>query len=282
MLNIKTIKQLRADIKRWRMAGESIAFVPTMGNLHAGHLQLVQAAKHQADRVVVSIFVNPTQFNEQDDFTNYPRTADADVEKLQSAGVAMLYMPEREEMYPAEVLTKVSVRAVTETHCGASRPGHFDGVATVVCKLFNIVQPDMAFFGEKDFQQLLVIRTMVADLNCPVEIIAIPTFRETDGLAMSSRNSHLSKEERQQGAYLYQILNSAKQAVLQQQENYSEIEKASLQALSEVGFNPDYFSLCRRSDLQTAANGDTQLIILAAARLGRTRLIDNIQLELGL
>lgn len=280
MLNIKTIKQLRADIKRWRMAGESIAFVPTMGNLHAGHLQLVQTAKQQADRVVVSIFVNPTQFNEQDDFTNYPRTIDADVEKLQSAGVAMLYMPEREEMYSCEVHTKVSVRTVTEIHCGASRPGHFDGVATVVCKLFNIVQPDKAFFGEKDFQQLLVIRTMVADLNCPVDIIGIATFRETDGLAMSSRNNHLTKEEWRQGAYLYQTLCSAKQAVLEQQASFAEIEKTSLQALSEKGFIPDYFSICRRHDLRAAAIGDTQLIILAAARLGSTRLIDNIQLEL--
>ena len=282
MLSIKTILQLRAEIWRWRLAGESIAFVPTMGNLHAGHLQLVKAAKQQADRVVVSIFVNPTQFNEQADFTNYPRTEPADRDQLQSAGIDMLYMPERETMYPAEMLTKVSVTQVSEKHCGAARPGHFDGVATVVCKLFNMVQPDKAFFGEKDFQQLLVIRTMVADLNVPVEIIAVPTQRETDGLAMSSRNTHLSKIQRQQAGQLYQALCQARQAVLEQQTSFAEIEKTSLQVLSDQGFKPDYFAICRQRDLQAAASGDKQLIILTAARLGNTRLIDNIQIDLSL
>ena len=283
MLSINTIKQLRAEIKLWRLAGDSIAFVPTMGNLHVGHIQLVQAAKQQADRVVVSIFVNPTQFNEQADFTNYPRTETADREQLQSAGIDMLYLPERETMYPAEMLTKVSVSQVSERHCGAARPGHFDGVATVVCKLFNMVQPDKAFFGEKDFQQLLVIRTMVADLNVPVEIIAVPTQRETDGLAMSSRNTHLNKEQRQQAGQLFQTLCLARQAVLEQQISFAEIEKTSLQVLSDQGFKPDYFTICRQRDLQAAASGgDKQLIILTAARLGNTRLIDNIQIDLSI
>lgn len=282
MLCINNIKPLRVQIKQWRMAGECIAFVPTMGNLHAGHLQLVKAAKAQADRVVVSIFVNPTQFNEQDDFANYPRTEEADLEKLQSAGIDLLYMPERKEMYPAEMLTKVSVSQVSEEHCGAARPRHFDGVATVVTKLFNIVQPDKAFFGEKDFQQLMVIRAMVADLDSPVDIIAVATFREPDGLAMSSRNTHLSEAQRQQAVQLYQALCLAKQAVLEQQTSFAEIEQSYLQILSEQGFKPDYFSICRRRDLKSATSKDTQLIILAAARLGNTRLIDNIQLDIDL
>lgn len=270
------------QIKQWRMAGECIAFVPTMGNLHTGHLQLIKAAKAQADWVVVSIFVNPTQFNEQDDFANYPRTQEADLKKLQSAGIDLLYMPKQEEMYPTEILTRVSVSQVSEEHCGAARLGHFDGVATVVTKLFNIIQPDKAFFGEKDFQQLMVIRAMVADLNSPVDIIAVATFREPDGLAMSSRNTHLSEVQRQQAVQLYQALCSAKQAVLEQQTDFAEIEQSYLLVLSKQGFKPDYFSICRRSDLKVATNKDAQLIILAAARLGNTRLIDNIQLELNI
>ncbi|WP_408606499.1 pantoate--beta-alanine ligase [Methyloprofundus sedimenti] len=281
-MDIESIKCIRTQIMHWRLAGESIAFVPTMGNLHAGHLQLVKAAKAEAERVVVSIFVNPTQFDEQDDFANYPRTEDTDLEKLQSEGVDIVYMPKREEMYPTQMLTKVSVSQVTEKHCGAARPGHFDGVATVVCKLFNIVQPDSAFFGEKDFQQLMVIRTMVADLNFPIDIIAVPTLRETDGLAMSSRNTHLNGMQRQQARQLYQALCLAKQAVLEQQASFAEIEQAYLRRLTEQGFKPDYFSICRRSDLQAATELDEQLIILAAARLGKTRLIDNIQLDLNL
>ena len=281
MLVIKSIKRLRTQIMLWRLAGESIAFVPTMGNLHAGHLQLVKAAKARAERVIVSIFVNPTQFDEQNDFTNYPRTEDADLEKLESVGVDIVYMPNRDEMYPGQILTKVSVSQVSEQHCGAARPGHFDGVATVVCKLFNIVQPDTAFFGEKDFQQLMVIRAMVADLNFPIEIIAVSTLRESDGLAMSSRNTHLNEMQRQQAGQLYQALCLAKQAVIERKTSFSEIQQAYLGILTGQGFKPDYFSICRRCDLQAATEEDVQLIILAAARLGKTRLIDNIQLDLN-
>lgn len=262
------------------MAGESIAFVPTMGNLHAGHLQLVNAAKTQADRVVVSMFVNPIQFDEQGDYANYPRTEEADIDKLQALAVDVAYVPAVEEMYPDDILTKVSVSQVSDNYCGAARPGHFDGVATIVCKLFNIVQPDKVFFGEKDFQQLMVIRTMVADLNVPVEVVAVPTFRELDGLAMSSRNTYLSEAERQQAVQLYQALCQAKQAVLEQHKRFIEIERYYLQLLTGQGFEPDYFSICRRHDLQAATDGDKQLIILVAARLGKTRLIDNIQIDL--
>lgn len=280
MICSKQIKHLRTQVKQWRLAGESIAFVPTMGNLHAGHLQLIRAAQAQVNRVVVSIFVNPTQFNDPADFSNYPRTEQADSEKLQSLGVDLLYMPDTVEMYPENSLTKVSVAGVTGHYCGAARPGHFDGVATVVCKLFNIVQPDKAFFGEKDFQQLLVIRTMVADLNSPIDIIAVPTMREQDGLAMSSRNSLLSNQQRQQAVQLYQSLCLAKQAILAGQASFADIEHAYLHKLSEQGFQPDYFSICRRSDLQAAGKADMQLIILVAASLGTIRLIDNIQIDL--
>ena len=275
---IQGIKALRAQVKQWRQSGESIALVPTMGNLHAGHLQLVSEAKAQADRVVVSVFVNPTQFGEGEDFSSYPRTEQEDLLKLQALAVDVVFMPSVAEMYPALELTKVSVSGVSEGLCGAERPGHFDGVATVVCKLFNIVQADKAFFGEKDFQQLAVIRALVADLNSPVEIVAVPTVREPDGLAMSSRNGYLSLEQRQQAPKLYHFLCLAKEELLAQQVPLIDIEKKYMHLLSEQGFLPDYVKVCRQRDLKAAVKGDTQLIILAAARLGKTRLIDNIQL----
>ncbi len=278
---ITDIKSLRELLKQWRKAGESIALVPTMGNLHAGHLQLVNRAKVQTDRVVVSIFVNPTQFGVGEDFALYPRTDQADQEKLQAAGVDVVFMPSTKEMYPVNELTKVSVSQVSENHCGAARPGHFDGVATVVCKLFNIVQPDKAFFGEKDFQQLTVINAMVADLNLPVEVISVPTVREQDGLAMSSRNDYLSSEQRAQAAQLHQSLRAAKALMQTQRLSYADIEKQQINFLTEQGFRPDYFSICRRYDLQAARQEDTEIIILVAAKIGKTRLIDNIQLDIG-
>ena len=278
---IQEISVLRAQLKQWRNAGESIGFVPTMGNLHAGHLQLVATAKAQADRVVVSIFVNPTQFGESEDFSTYPRTLDADIEKLQKLAVDIAFVPVESEIYPNIAMTEVQVSQIADSHCGAARPGHFNGVATVVSKLFNIVQPDYAFFGEKDFQQLAVIRAMVRDLNIPVVIYSVPTFREKSGLAMSSRNNRLTESQRKQAAKLYQSLSLAKQAVLAKKCTYAEIERQFMQLLTGQGFKPDYFSICRRSDLQAAAaEEDKQLIILLAARLGKVRLIDNIQLDI--
>jgi len=277
---IEKISDLRYQVKQWRLAGQSIAFVPTMGNLHAGHLRLVSIAKRQANKVVVSIFVNPTQFGEDEDFSSYPRTESEDLTKLQSLEVDVVFMPSIDVMYPEQRLTTVRVSQVSENLCGAARPGHFDGVATVVCKLFNIVQPDKAFFGEKDFQQLTVLRTMVADLNIPVEIIAVPTMRENDGLAMSSRNAYLSETHRQVAPQLYQLLCAAKQAVQEKKLNYREIEKKYCDLLIEQGFLPDYFSICKQSNLQLALREDKALIILVAARIGKTRLIDNIQFEL--
>jgi len=277
----QSIKDTREQLQAYRLAGECIAFVPTMGNLHEGHLALVTAAKAQADRVVVSIFVNPTQFGVGEDFSSYPRTELEDQAKLQALGVDLLFMPQVEEMYPRVGLTKVQVSGVSEGHCGLSRAGHFDGVATVVSKLFNIVQPDFAFFGEKDFQQLAVIRAFVSDLNMPVDIRGVAIIREQDGLAMSSRNGYLTAEQRKQAPFLQQVLQQAKSQILDDKLDFSHIEVESCSALNEQGFHADYFSICCRETLVPASSNDKQLIILAAAKLGSTRLIDNIQIDIA-
>ena len=273
---VNTVAELRDAVRAWRSTGEGIAFVPTMGNLHEGHLKLVSEARKKADRVVVSIFVNPTQFGAGEDFETYPRTEREDQKKLKAIGADLLFQPAVSEVYAPDVKTVVSVTGVSELHCGASRPGHFDGVATVVCKLFNMVQPDVALFGLKDFQQLTVIRTMVRDLNIPVEIIGVETVREASGLAMSSRNGYLTAEEKTVAAKLYQSLCVARDAVLAGSQDYAEIERHALRFLLESGFQPDYFSVCRMSDLEKAGADDVELVLLAAARLSKTRLIDNI------
>ena len=271
-----TISELRDAVRAWRSTGQSVALVPTMGNLHAGHLTLVNEAKKKADRVVVSIFVNPTQFGVGEDFETYPRTEREDQQKLSAIGADLLFQPTVSEIYAPDAKTVVSVTGLSEGYCGASRSGHFAGVATVVCKLFNMVQPDIALFGLKDFQQLTVIRTMVRDLNIPVEIIGVETVREASGLAMSSRNGYLTAEEKTVAAKLYQSLCVARDAVLAGQLSYQEIERRALLFLREFGFQPDYFSVCRASDLKEASVGDVELVLLAAARLGKTRLIDNV------
>jgi pantoate--beta-alanine ligase len=258
------------------LAGQSVALVPTMGNLHEGHLKLVNEARQKADRVIVSIFVNPTQFGVGEDFETYPRTECDDQQKLNASGADLLFQPAVSEVYAPDTKTVVSVAGLSELHCGASRPGHFDGVATIVCKLFNMVQPDIALFGLKDFQQLTVIRTMVRDLNIPVEIIGVETVREASGLAMSSRNGYLTAEERTVAAKLYQSLCAARDTILAGTQAYEEIERHALLFLREAGFQPDYFSVCRSSDLKKAEVNDTELVLLAAAKLGKTRLIDNI------
>lgn len=273
---INTIVDLRNAVNSWRSADERSAFVPTMGNLHVGHLKLVDEAKLSADRVVVSIFVNPTQFGVGEDFEDYPRTEAEDKQKLDSAGIDLLFLPSASEMYGDEVKTVVSVKNLSTLHCGVSRPGHFDGVATVVCKLFNMVQPDVAFFGQKDFQQLAIIRTMVSDLNIPVEIRPVETVRESSGLAMSSRNAYLNPGELQVAPKLYQALCTARDEILSDKKTYQVIEKEAVAYLQGVGFVPDYFNVCRASDLIKAGKEDADLVVLAAAKLGRTRLIDNI------
>jgi len=273
---VNTISELRGAVKAWRSAGQSVALVPTMGNLHAGHLKLVNDAKEEADRVVVSIFVNPTQFGVGEDFETYPRTEREDQEKLNATGADLLFLPAVSEVYTQDAKTVVSVAGLSEWYCGASRPGHFNGVTTVVCKLFNIVQPDVALFGLKDFQQLTVIRTMVRDLNIPVEIVGVETVREVSGLAMSSRNGYLTAEEKIVAAKLYQSLCATRDAILAGQLSYEDIEREALQFLQESGFQPDYFNVCRAGDLKKAAEDDVELVLLTAARLGKTRLIDNI------
>ncbi|MGR9014290.1 MAG: pantoate--beta-alanine ligase [Gammaproteobacteria bacterium] len=273
---VNTVSELRDVVKAWRSAGQSVALVPTMGNLHAGHIALVDEAKIKADRVVVSIFVNPTQFGVGEDFETYPRTEVEDQQKLKECGADLLFQPAVSEVYRVDAKTVVSISGLSEWYCGASRPGHFDGVATVVCKLFNMVQPNIALFGLKDFQQLTVIRTMVRDLNIPIEIIGVETVREPSGLAMSSRNGYLTAEEKTVAAKLYQSLCVARDAILAGQQSFQEIERSALQFLQESGFQPDYFSVCRGNDLKKADEDDEELVLLAAARLSKTRLIDNV------
>ncbi len=273
---VTTIETLRDTLKPWRNAGNSVAFVPTMGNLHDGHLQLVKKAKESSDKVVVSLFVNPTQFGDGEDFNHYPRTESEDAKKLDAIGADLLFLPSVSEIYPENHRTSVSVSGVSDLHCGKTRVGHFAGVATIVCKLFNIVQPDLAFFGEKDFQQLTLIRALVRDLNIPIEIRGIETVREADGLAMSSRNGYLSEEERLAAPALYRSLCQARDRILAGEQNYPALEKRVMLSLREAGLQPEYFSVCRQSNLMPAGLDDIDLVILAAASLGKTRLIDNV------
>ncbi len=275
MQKVTTIKALRAIIKGWRQQGDSIAFVPTMGNLHLGHIKLVTEAKTKADKVVVSIFVNPTQFGVGEDFETYPKTEVEDVTKLQSVETDLLFLPAVSEIYHPKTNTVVSVLELSKLHCGASRPGHFDGVATIVTKLFNSVQPDVAVFGEKDYQQLILIRNMSHDLNIPIEIVGVATEREDDGLAMSSRNSYLTEPNRLIAAELYQSLCTARESVLLNKLSLRSIEQQQQCYLEKLGFEVDYFSICRQSDLYPATD-ETELAILVAAKLGKPRLIDNI------
>ncbi len=285
MQTITTIAELRETVLQWRDAGERIALVPTMGNLHEGHLRLVEEAHAKAERIVVSIFVNPMQFSDASagagDFKNYPRTLESDQEKLSgmAIGVDVLFTPSVEEVYPSgiESETRIEVPEISDILCGEFRPGHFVGVATVLAKLFNMVQPDVAVFGEKDYQQLLVIRRFVIDLCFPIEIVGVPTVREGDRLAMSSRNRYLTSEQRKKAATLNQELLLAKHSIENGLSDFSAIEKKATEHLKAAGFRPEYFSVRRTGDLQEANPGDAALVILAAAWLGDARLIDNIQ-----
>ena len=276
---IKTIASLRAELTEWRARADRIAFVPTMGNLHTGHLTLVDEAKSRAQRVMASIFVNPLQFNDQNDFRSYQSTFTEDSDKLAQKNVDIVFFPEVGEMYPNGMAhhTTIAVPDISDILCGAHRPGHFGGVATVVNKLFNIVQPDIALFGEKDYQQLLVIRRMVSDLALPIEIIGLPTVREPDGLALSSRNSYLTADERQHAPRLYQALMHAKTRIEQGARDFHSLENDALMGLQQGGFRPEYFSVRRADNLATAGPEDTDLVILAAAWLGKARLIDNVR-----
>ncbi|HSO78962.1 MAG TPA: pantoate--beta-alanine ligase [Chromatiaceae bacterium] len=268
---------MRARVATWRRADQRVAFVPTMGNLHAGHLALVREALRLADRVVVSIFVNPLQFGSTEDFGAYPRTLEQDRALLEAAGTHLLFAPPVAAVYPRGQAgqTRVEVPGISDILCGASRPGHFVGVATVVCKLFNMVQPDLAIFGEKDFQQLLVIRLMTQDLSLPVTIQGLATVREPDGLAMSSRNGYLTREERARAPALYQTLLRAGER-LRAGVAIAEVERLAAEEIAAADFGPDYCSVRRAGDLAPAGSEDRELVVLAAARLGRARLIDNL------
>jgi pantoate--beta-alanine ligase len=278
---VSDLDALRARVGAWKRNGLRVGFVPTMGNLHAGHHSLVRLARTWSDRVVASVFVNPTQFGPNEDFARYPRTPEADVAGLESAGCDLAWMPSVQTMYPLGLdrVVQLRVPGVTAVLEGAHRPGHFDGVATVVARLFNQVQPDLAVFGRKDYQQLAVIRHLARDLAFPVEVLAGETLREDDGLAMSSRNQYLSAEERPRAATLYQVLRAMRDAAADGAPR-ARIEADAAAALAQAGFDVDYVAL-RRPDLSEPGDGDPgPRVALVAARLGRTRLIDNLEFAL--
>lgn len=282
MNTVKTVRELRAAVARARGEGKRIGFVPTMGNLHSGHAALVTKAAQRADFVVASIFVNPLQFGAGEDLDKYPRTLAADQERLLQAGCHLLFAPGVEEMYPdgMAVQTRVSVPQLSEGLCGASRPGHFEGVATVVSKLFNMVQPDLAVFGEKDYQQLAVIRAMVRDLNMPIQIIGEPTVRAEDGLALSSRNGYLSPEQRAAAPALYRTLNAMAEAIRRGQRDFPALIDDGQAQLVAAGFRPDYLEVRHALTLRPAMVDDRDVVVLAAAYMGTTRLIDNLYVHL--
>ena len=276
MQTVTTVRAAREALHALGPASRT-ALVPTMGNLHAGHLALIEAAKRRADRVVVSIFVNPAQFAEHEDFAGYPRTPEADLALLLRHDVDLAFIPPVTEIYrPDQPAAEVTLPALDSIHCGRYRPGHFKGVATVVLKLFNIIRPDIAVFGEKDYQQLLVIRGLVESLHLPIEIMGQPTVRERDGLALSSRNHYLSGPERASAPELYQCLRQTAAAIRQGRRDYERLEQEALARLKDAGFRPDYYTICAAGTLTKPA--DKRLAILTAAWLGRARLIDNILL----
>ena len=279
MIVVNTIEELQIELNAHRQDGKRIGFVPTMGNLHNGHLSLVEVAKTKADIVVVSLFVNPTQFGPNEDFDSYPRTLEADCEKLESKDTDIVFAPATEEVYPKwPNITSVHVAELGNNHCGASRPGHFDGVTTVVSKLFNMVRPDCAIFGEKDFQQITIIRRMVSDLNFPIEIIGAPIIREQNGLAMSSRNGYLSTEEKDHASHLQKILQWAKSEIKNGRIDFRQLEIEANQKIETLGFVPDYFHITNQETLELAEGSDKELVILLASFMGKVRLIDNIQI----
>ncbi len=281
MRTVHSLKELRSILRSYRRQGKTIGLVPTMGNLHEGHISLVQKATEAADIVVTSIFVNPMQFGANEDLDTYPRTLNDDQDKLAAAGNTLVFAPAAEEIYPEGLArqTKVLVPEVSEGHCGASRPGHFEGVATVVNMLFNMVQPDVAVFGEKDFQQLAVIRKMARDLMMPVQVVGAPTIREDDGLAKSSRNGYLSEQERAIAPAVFQTLTRSSEQLKQGRSDFATLEQEAQDALANAGLRPDYFNIVNSHTLKPAMEDDRELTLLVAAFLGTTRLIDNLSVS---
>ena len=278
MQSFTTIVQMREQVGQWRRDGLRIGFVPTMGNLHAGHFALVELAREHSDKVIASIFVNPTQFGPNEDYGHYPRTPDTDIAGLAGKDCDAIFLPSVDEMYPFGTMgcVQMHVPGITDILCGAHRPGHFNGVAQVVSRLFNMVQPDVSIFGRKDYQQLQVIRYMTGEMSFPVRIVAAPTLREPDGLAMSSRNQYLQGNERQVATKVYQALRAMRDSAARGTP-LRDIEDEATQALEAAGFSVDYAQI-RRSDLtRPKLPGEVGLVALIAARLGRTRLIDNLE-----
>lgn len=277
MITTSAISTIREHVKTWRSKGETVAFVPTMGNLHQGHITLVNEAKKRADHVVVSIFVNPMQFSANEDLDGYPRTLEQDSDKLMAAGTEILFTPTPEIIYPKGLAqqTYIEVPEIGDELCGASRPGHFRGVATIVAKLFNIVQPDIALFGRKDFQQLMIIKTMVEDLSMPIDVIGVETIREQSGLAMSSRNGYLTIEEKHSAATLKQALDSIVNAIQRGEATQQAITTAKT-LLITAGFTPDYLEVRNANTLRQVTAADSELVVIGAAYLGKARLIDNV------
>ncbi len=282
MKTVRDIQTLRELVSGWRQDGETIALVPTMGSLHRGHLSLVSLAQEHAERVVVSVFVNPTQFGPAEDFDTYPRALENDRRRLSRAAADLLFAPSGDEIYPygSDRATSVSVPETSDMLCGDDRPGHFVGVTSVVCRLFNIIQPDFAVFGQKDYQQLVIIRRMVADLHLPVKILAGQTQREKDGLAMSSRNRYLTDEQRKSAPTMRAAISQCCDRLLAGERNYSALESGGLKLLKSAGFSPDYFVVRMAGDLSPPDADSRYLVVMVAARIGTARLIDNDLVEL--
>ncbi len=283
-LTLETLSRLaevRARVRAWHQQGLRVALVPTMGNLHRGHATLVSEARKHADKVVVSIFVNPLQFGPTEDFHAYPRTPDEDRKLLEEYQADVLFSPEVNDLYPRGMQnhTMVTVPGISDELCGAFRPGHFTGVATVVAKLFDIVQPDVALFGEKDFQQLAIIKRMTVDLCIPVQVIGVPTVRDEDGLALSSRNRYLTTEQRQLAPRIYRVLSDTVVQLKSGNRNYQQLETLAGQQLVAAGFKPDYVSIRDADTLQPPDDSARHLVVLTAARLGRARLLDNLRVD---
>jgi len=269
---------LRELLAEWRLAGEHIAIVPTMGNLHSGHISLVEVARKNAERVVVTVFVNPTQFGAGEDFEDYPRTFDKDTRKLRKVTADVLFAPEVDTVYPfgLQDATRITVPGLTEHLCGSFRPGHFDGVTTVVARLFALVQPDIAVFGQKDYQQQLVIRRMVDDLNLPLSVVMAPTIRDEDGLALSSRNAYLSDDERQLAPAFYRALTAVATDLRGGAREFGDLEARATRELDNAGLAPEYVAIRQASDLSPPRPDSHEFVVLAAAKLGMVRLIDNV------
>ena len=282
MQTVSSVEALREQLEDWRHSGDHIALVPTMGNLHEGHLSLVRLASEQAERVVVSIFVNPTQFGTDEDLEKYPRTLERDKRRLKREKVDLLFIPDIETMYPFGIdsATSVTVPVLSEELCGTFRPGHFDGVTTVVSRLFGLVQPDVAVFGQKDYQQQLIIRRMTADLSMPVEIVTGPTVREEDGLAKSSRNQYLSEEERAVAPKLFDTLSNIVAEIRGGNREFDTLEATAITTLDALGFKTEYISVRDAENLTSPASDCHDYVVLAAARLCEARLIDNIEFQL--